>query len=335
MSYFFLVFLILQSGMMHEIIRDFPEQFAFEPVVVHADRLPAYKKYVVLGMGGSHLPSTLLSRMRPELDIVHHREYGLPLGSDLSDRLVIASSYSGNTEETIDGAHEAHRLGLPLAIVATGGDLLRFAQENQIPYVAMPATGIPPRTALGYNVRSLMAVMGLTEQLAESRALAITLDSDRAEQLGATVAKWCENRVPVIYASTRNEALAYIWKIKFNETGKIPAFCNVLPELNHNEMSGFDVADSTRALSANMVFIFLRDATDDARLQRRMDVLAQLYRDRGLRVEEYQVTGANASEQIFSTLLVADWASIAIAEHYGLEPEAVTMIEEFKRAIAS
>lgn len=333
MSYFFLVFLILQSGMMHEIIRDFPEQFSFEPVVVHADQLQMFKKFVVLGMGGSQQPSTLLHRMDPTVDIVHHRDYGLPQGVDLSDRLIIASSYSGNTEETVDGAREAIRRGLPLAIITTGGELLRMAQEQHIPHVVMPATGIPPRCALGYAARSVMAVMGRADLLDATRALT-TLDATRAQTQGTTIAQWCENRVPVVYASTRNEAIAYIWKIKFNETGKIPAFCNVVPELNHNEMNGYDVVDATRALSANTVFIFLRDVTDDARIVRRMDVQCDLLRARGLNVQEFQVTGATAYEQIFSTILAADWACLSIAQRYGLEPEAVEMVEEFKQAIA-
>lgn len=319
---------------MHEAIRNFPEQFAFEPVVEHADRLPVFKKFLVLGMGGSQLPSTVLRRMDSTIDIVHHRDYGLPQGVDFSDRLVIASSYSGNTEETVDGAREALRRGLSLAIITTGGELLRMAQEQNIPHVVMPATGIQPRCALGYSARALMAVMGRADLLGATRALAQTLDSSRAESLGETVAQWCEDRVPVVYASTRNESIAYIWKIKFNETGKIPAFCNVVPELNHNEMNGYDVADSTRALSANTVFIFLRDVTDDARTIRRMDVLRDLLRARGLKVEEYDVTGATSSEQIYSTILVADWASLAVATRYGVEPEAVAMVEEFKQAIA-
>ncbi len=321
--------------MMHEAIRAFPGQFAFEPTVVHVEQLSVFKKFVVLGMGGSQQPSTLLHRMDPTIDVMHHREYGLPQGVDLADRLIIASSYSGNTEETIDGAREALRRGLPLAIITTGGELLRMAQEQQIPHVVMPATGIQPRCALGYSVRALMAVMGRADLLDATRALAQTLDSTRAESLGTTVAQWCKDRVPVVYASTRNEAIAYIWKIKFNETGKIPAFCNVVPELNHNEMNGYDVADSTRALSANTVFIFLRDATDDARIIRRMDVQRDLLRARGLKVEEYEVTGATPTEQIFSTILVADWACLAIAQRYGLEPEAVALVEEFKRAIAA
>jgi glucose/mannose-6-phosphate isomerase len=319
--------------MMLEVIRSFPNQFAFDPAVVHAEQLPAFKKYVVLGMGGSQQPSTLLHRIDASIDIVHHRDYGLPQGVDLSDRLLIASSYSGNTEETIDGALEALRRGLPLAIVTTGGELLRMAREQQIPHVIIPDTGIQPRCALGYAIRSLMAIMGRTDLLESSRSLT-QLDADRAVSLGTTVAAWCADRVPVVYASTRNEALAYIWKIKYNETGKIPAFCNAVPELNHNEMNGYDVVDATRALSASTVFILLRDATDDPRIIRRMDVQRDLLRARGLQVEEFDMVGATAEEQIFSTILVADWASLIIAERYGLDPETVKMIEEFKRAIA-
>jgi glucose/mannose-6-phosphate isomerase len=134
----------------------------------------------------------------------------------------------------------------------------------------------------------------------------------------------------VIYASNRNYSIAYNWKIKFNETGKIPAFCNVFPELNHNEMTGFDIRDK---LSENFHFIFLHDSADYERIQKRMYVTAEQLKERGFSVEHIDVQGISPLSKIFSSLVFADWASLYVAKQYGREPEDVPMIEELKKRL--
>jgi glucose/mannose-6-phosphate isomerase len=155
-----------------------------------------------------------------------------------------------------------------------------------------------------------------------------------------------KNYVPVIYASNHNSSLAEIWKIKLNETGKIPAFYNVLPELNHNEMTSFDVSDSTAELSNKFYFIILKDMGDNPKILKRMQVLEKLYEDRNLKVETIEIPAHNAFSiadaggknenvwhKIFSSLLLADWTAYYTALEYGLEPEQVPMVEEFKKLI--
>jgi glucose/mannose-6-phosphate isomerase len=140
--------------------------------------------------------------------------------------------------------------------------------------------------------------------------------------------------MPIIYTSTLHAAIAYNWKIKFNETGKIPAFCNVVPELNHNEMTGFDVKTKTIPLSRNFHFVFLKDADDDRRIIKRMNVLEKLYRDRGFKTEVVLLQGKTPIAKIFNALNLADWTAYHTAKIYGVEPEQVPMVEEFKKLIA-
>ena len=118
-----------------------------------------------------------------------------------------------------------------------------------------------------------------------------------------------------------------------NETGKIPAFYNLLPELNHNEMTGFDVAEKTKNLSKNFSWIFIHDDKDHTQIKKRMAVVAKLYKKRGLSVINLKLAGKNKWFQIFSNLLVADWASYYTSQNYGLESEQVPMVEEFKKMI--
>lgn len=321
---------------MQDAIRAFNTQFRFNPEIVNEDNLQDKKEYIVCGMGGSHLAADLIQTWDPTLPVTIHNDYGLDAFSQekLKNSLVILSSYSGNTEEVVDCYAKAKELGLAMAVITVGGKLMEFAKEDSIPYIQMPDTGIQPRSALGYNFRSLLKLMGLEEALKNTDRLVNTLDTSAYEQKGKELADKLKDKVPVVYSSKRNFSLAYNWKIKLNETGKIPAFYNVFPELNHNEMNGLDVVDSVRHLSEKLCFVFLRDEEDNPRNQKRMDVCAKLYKERGLSVEEITIEGKDKFEKIFNTLLFGDWLAVYIAESYGLESEQVPMVEEFKKLIA-
>jgi glucose/mannose-6-phosphate isomerase len=318
--------------MMTDAIRAFPGQFTFLPVVENRKKLKKCRRAVLLGMGGSHLAADLALAAKPDLPLAVWSDYGLPPG-DLRQTLIIANSYSGNTEETIDGLRIAMKKGLPAACIAVGGKLLDIAKKKKLPYIEIPNTGIQPRSALGFSLRALLAILGDAKGLAETKRLAAALKPDALLPQGKTLAAMLQDRVPVVYASRANTAIAYNWKIKFNETGKIPAFYNCLPELNHNEMTGFDATPRSRHLSETYFFIMLRDRSDHPRVQKRMAVLEKLYRDRGLDLVVLDFVGKTRFEKIFTSLLLADWAAAAIADRYGLESEQVPMVEEFKKLI--
>ncbi|MDP2704359.1 MAG: bifunctional phosphoglucose/phosphomannose isomerase [bacterium] len=314
-------------------IENFPSQFAYEPEIEHSEHLKPKGKFIVLGMGGSHLAADLLKVWNPFIDVIVHRDYGLPALSDdeLKERLIIASSYSGNTEEALDGFEKGKEKELALAVISTGGKLLEQAERTNTPFVRMPDTGIQPRSALGFSFKGLLKLMGEDDALEETKELADTLYPKLLEEEGKALAEELKNHVPVIYSGTRNAPIAYNWKIKFNETGKIPAFCNVLPELNHNEMTGFDAQKESKNLAKNFSFIFLKDASDHPGVEKRMEILEKLYKARKLPVRIVELKGKSELEKIFSSLILADWAAYYTAALYGLESEEVPMVEEFKK----
>lgn len=285
-------------------------------------------------MGGSHLAADLISIWKPELDLVVWSDYGLPPLKDLKERLIIASSHSGNTEEVIDVFEEALKRQLHTVAVSTGGKLVALADLIRTPYVLVPQTHIQPRSALGYSLMAILTAMGEKKAISELSKLERLLSPRRYKNSGKALARRLKGRVPVIYSSQRNKAIAYNWKIKFNETGKIPAFCGAFPELNHNEMTGFDSKGKTKPLSKKFYFIILMDEKDNSKIKKRMRVLAGLYRQRGLSVEIIPLRGQNIWLKIFSSLILADWASYYTACEYGVEPEQVPMVEEFKKLIA-
>ncbi|OGY87014.1 MAG: hypothetical protein A3G01_01900 [Candidatus Kerfeldbacteria bacterium RIFCSPLOWO2_12_FULL_43_9] len=319
--------------MMRDAVLSFHTQFAFEPVINNKEVLESHIKFLFAGMGGSHLAADILRGWDPSLDMIIWHNYGLPAIAEeaLRARLFIANSYSGNTEETIDALTQALKIGMSCCAIAVGGKLLEIAQQRGLPYIQLPDTGIQPRSALGFSIQALCTLLGLTEAACEARALADTLKPQELESLGQALADRLHDKVPVIYSSFRNQAVAYNWKIKFNETGKIPAFYNTLPELNHNEMTGFDVQEASRHLSERFSFLFLSDTEDDPRVQRRMNVLEGLYRERGFPVEVLELSGQSRFYRMFASLVVADWTALSVAEGYGLESEQVPMVEEFKK----
>ncbi|GIW66504.1 MAG: bifunctional phosphoglucose/phosphomannose isomerase [Candidatus Parcubacteria bacterium] len=320
----------------YEAIKNFNQQFAYEPKIENEDKLKdKFSKFVIAGMGGSNLVAELLKIRDSYLDIIVHRNYGLPKikVQELKERLLIANSYSGNTEETIDFLLQAISKNLPVAVVSTGGKLIELAKEHSLPYIQMPNLGIQPRSALGFNIKAIVKLIGNNDWLKELEELKTLLKPSEFEEEGENLAKEIKGFVPIIYSSSENIGIAYNWKIKFNETGKIPAFYNVFPELNHNEMTGFDVKEGNKELIEKFCFIFLKDKNDHPRIQKRMEVLEKLYRERGLKVKVLNLDGVSIFHKIFNSLVLADWTAYYTGFEYALEPEQVPMVEEFKKLI--
>ncbi len=318
--------------MMQDAIKNFSKQFEWEPKMENGS-VEDHDRFIVCGMGGSALAADILSAVDPMLDIIVHRDYALPSPHDINKRLIIFSSYSGNTAEVLDAFDLAleHKEDLAMAVLTTGGELLKKAQDNNVSYIQMSDTGIQPRSALGFNLRGLLAFVNRPSLIKMVEELSEELGDYKKE--GVELAGQLQDKIPVIYSSSTNRAIAYNWKIKLNETGKVPAFYNVVPELNHNEMTGFDVSEKAGGLLKNLAFVFLTDEDDDKRNQKRFEVLQKLYRERGMTVIKKPL-GGEGFAKVFNSLLLADWTAVTLAEYYGHESEQVPMVEEFKKLIA-
>ena len=317
-----------------EIIKNFSKQFEWQPEIVRLEaNLPSgflgVKKIVIVGMGGSGLVGGLLKIFKPDLDIIIHRDYGLPALPDLNERLVILNSYSGNTEEVLDSFGKTLKISLRAAVISTGGKLIELAKSHSIPFIQLPNVGLQPRMALGHQIKALLEIIGDKEGLKQASESANLLNPQDYEDAGKNLAQKLKDFIPVIYSSARNSAVAYAWKVKFNETSKIPAFCNVFPELNHNEMNGF----TNKNLSRNFYFIFLKDDGDNPRIQKRTEATAKLFKEKNLPIEVLELNDKNIFHKIFSSLILADWTSYYLAEEYGVDPEQVAMVEEFKKSM--
>ena len=287
-----------------------------------------YARVIVGGMGGSALPANAARFLEPALPFAAHRDYGLPEDA-AGDALYVAMSYSGNTEETLSFAEEALARGFTLAAVDDGGALGDLAREKNLPHVLVPK-GMQPRNALFYQLQALLALAG-RDELAEGLASA-SFDAGEAQGAADALAEALSGGLPVFYSSRNNAFLAHAAKINMNETGKMPAYANVFPELNHNEMQSFDtMAPAASAGIARLVL--LRDEADDARIQRRMDLVRDLMHERGRRVVDVPLLGANRAEKLVRGWFVTHRAALALAEERGIDPEAVPLIEDFKKRL--
>ncbi|MEK7636486.1 MAG: bifunctional phosphoglucose/phosphomannose isomerase [Patescibacteria group bacterium] len=318
---------------MRESIEKFSQQFLWDPVIENAENFRHQERVIVIGMGGSHLAADIVKAWKPELKLRVWSDYGLPHISETEreNTLIIASSYSGNTEEVLDGYMIAQNLHIPLLVISTGGLLLEYARRDGTPYIQMPQTNIQPRMSLGFGVKAILKALGEERELKEISSLAVLLSLETVERVGKELAEKIKDRIPVIYASARNRAIAQIWKIKLNEGSKIPAFYNVFPELNHNEMIGFESAVGTQKLSEKFYFIILKDAEDHSSIARRMEITKNILEKNKHRVEIILMQKGTRFQTMFSSLLLADLVALYCAEMHHVDPEEILMIEDLKR----
>ncbi len=319
---------------MEEQILHFADQFSWEPSIENAERLPAdTSSLVVCGMGGSHLGARLLLRHDPTLDIRIHSDYGLP--SEPAERLraslIVASSYSGETEETLDAARAASDAGFAVAVVTTGGALADFARERALPLILLEKQSVEPRMAVGATMLALARLMRAEALEKEIRETGAAIDVHAGETEGAALAARLAGSVPVVYASALNASTAYFWKIAFNETGKIPAFYNLFPEVCHNELSGFDAVPSARSLSSRLHILELHDTDDHPRIGKRMRIMRELLEARGVAVTTVELSGRTGLEKALYGVLAGIWAAVAVAKTYQAPDAATPLIAEFKK----
>lgn len=319
---------------MEESIINFNKQFEYDPIIRDVEKLKNnYKHFIICGMGGSHLAAGILKMALPGIELYVHRDYNLPPFDEefLKNSLLIASSHSGNTEEVISFLKLALLKGYDTAIITTGGQLFELAVSEQIPHIIIPDEDIEPRLALGYSTLALAEILGEKELVKELNSLAKKIDPKGLKKEADSIAGSINHKIPIIYASNKNLPVVYNWKIKFNETAKTPAFYNIFPELNHNEMQSFDDESNNDKFH----FIFIHDSSDFERVEKRMKITSGMLEERGYVVTNLELFGSSVLEKIFNNLLIADWVALNIANLKNKNPQAVLMIEDFKNKLNS
>ncbi len=309
----------------HKIL-GFPQQFLWKPEIEHLDdkKFEIHSPVVICGMGGSALAGDSIRTWLHRNDLIIHRDFHLP---KQPFKLVIAVSYSGNTEETLSAAHEAQDKKIPLFLIASGGALEAMSHDLGIPFIKLPQ-GFEPREALGFMIRALVEFLA-PHRNKELEVLA-KISGKSGIAKGRRLSKILLGTIPLIYASQNTASLAYTWKIKFNETGKTPAFTASIPELFHNEMTGFDAGKKTQKNAGRFVFILLENPDDSPEIKKRIQTFKKFIGSKGFTVIHEKLSGDTFMERHVRSINLADWTSYFLAKNSGADPEHVPWVEEFK-----
>lgn len=330
----------IDKSNLRQVILDSPNQFLKALEFSKDIKIKGkFNQIIICGMGGSALTGdilkTYLAEKKINLSVFICRDYNLPFFAD-KNTLIFASSYSGNTEETISCFQEAKKKKLNIIGFSKNGRLEKLCRENNIPFVKYPNDGpnFQPRFALGYSFTSFVSVLINQKIIKDCRNEIKNLAKYlfnlnlELENEGKKIAKKLAGKIPLIYSSSKySESVARIIKIKFNECSKTQAFYNKFPELNHNEMVGFT------KLQGNYYIIILKDPKDHPRNIKRMEITSQLLQKKGIPLLIYQMKGKNILEKIFSTIILGDWISYYLALEYKQDPTPVKMVEDFKKRL--
>jgi len=324
---------------MEDILQQFPHQFpqGYEAAgdAGSAFASHTFEQIIIAGTGGSALPGNVLRTVSTDigngLPVIVHRDYHLPVASERKNALVVVISYSGNTEEALDAYEHAKQMDLPVVVITSGGALKEKAEANMDALALVPG-GLQPRFALGYQFSALLAVLAnagiIPSQKDAMDALAQSLDVNAARVAAEPIAAHIGTTTPLIYASQKYHALAYILKIQLNENAKMHAFANIFPELNHNEMMGY-VSNHPNGFST----IILRSDDDDERIRQRQTLTADIITEHGGKVLTLDITGDTCYSRVFNTVLIGSWVSLRLAEAQGIDPSPVAAVEDFKNRL--
>jgi glucose/mannose-6-phosphate isomerase len=309
--------------------------------------MPAPRLLALGGMGGSAIAGDLvfaLAAPRLPFPTLVCRDYAWPAALG-PDGLAVLSSYSGNTEETLALEAAARARGVPRAAITTGGLLSARCDASGAPWRALPA-GLPPRAALGYSVVSLSLLL---EALGDPGAGAAAWEESvrtleelttrcapgrpEAENPAKSLARALVGRATCLYGGSGfPAAAARRWKGQFHENAKSLAFDAVLPEMNHNEIVGWQaLAD----LHPRFAVVLLRDVDESPALAARMAVTRAILEDEGVAVHEARGEGTSPLARMLSLVALGDWVSLYLAVLAGVDPTPIDKIDRLKSALAA
>lgn len=300
---------------------------------------------VVTGLGGSAVGGDLLRVLAEdsgEVPVIVNRDYQMP--AFVSDRtLVLAASYSGNTEETLSAFEDAQDRGALLACITSGGELAQRAAHYSAPVAFIPK-GQPPRSAMGYlfipmllaahkagvirrdPTPELEQAIALLEQARERWHADVPFEQNPAKQFAAQL----YGKLPILYGSQAYSAVvAFRWKTQLNENTKIHAFSNGYPEMNHNEILGWVLA---KQQVPNLAVVLLRDRLERPKIVARVETTKRLFA-RAAEVHEFFAEGQTLLARMLYAIYFGDWVSCYLALLYGMNPTDISYINLLKAVL--
>lgn len=309
---------------MLDLIQDFPNHIKEANSLFKTAEISSLNhidNVVITGLGGSGIGGTIAAEVVSKectVPIVVNNSYHLPAFVG-SNTLVIACSYSGNTEETLMCFGQAQEMSAQISVITSGGVLLEKAKASGLDHVVIPG-GNPPRSMLGYSLSVLLLMLdayGLVNIDAESKLLSaahlLEKENDSIRLNAKELASKTKNNIPVTYACAGFSGVAARWRQQFNENAKLPGWDAAVPEMNHNELVGW-----TGGSDAFVVY-FLRSTEDFWRNQKRVEIVSEIIRKQVPQVYEIWTQGVSLVEQVFYLIHLGDWISYYLSEERGVD----------------
>lgn len=319
-----------------------PQQLTHDFNIARTATFASIEHVVFAGMGGSSLVAEFIHAW-PQLRVPYIicKEYRLPAFVN-EHTLVIAGSYSGNTEETLEAIQDARKRKAQIAVLAHGGKLLEYGKEHGLVAAHLPHCP-QPRTSVFYAYRALIEVLVAAKLIPASviddvAALSTPLSAAVAQwtaqvpessNLAKQIAQQMVGKTPIIYAGPLMYAAAYKWKIDANENAKNTAWCNQLPEFNHNEFIGW----SSHPIEKPFAVIDLLSTYEHPRVQKRFAVSDRLLS--GMRPASINIDakGDSLPEHLLYLVLLGDFATTYLGILNGVNPTPVALVEKFKQEL--
>lgn len=297
---------------------------------------------IVAGMGGSAISGEILkdwSRDLIDVPVEVCRDYTLPAYAGRRT-LVFAVSYSGETEETLSAFLQAMKKSCMIACIGSGGSLIRFAEKLSLPYIKIPE-GMPPRAALPYLLMPLLTSihkMGLasiaSEEVAEAISVIRETSGENAPEIplekcfAKELALKLNGKMPIFYGFGFYRAVVQRFKQQFNENSKVPSKWEIFPELDHNEIVGWNNEQKD-----NFSAVLIRDQDEPEVMRKRIEATKRLMKEK-LSIYEVWSRGRGKLAKILSTILIGDFTSVYLAILRGIDPTPVRAIDILKERFA-
>lgn len=295
------------------------------------------RNILVTGLGGSGIGGTIIAQVaEKELNVplLVCKDYFIPNFVN-AHTLVIVSSYSGNTEETLQALEQALAKKAKIICITSGGKVLETATSKQLDCIVIPG-GRPPRSALAYSFTQLFYVLhgyklisdGFKNQMKKS----VTLLKTEAEQIMQTARSLAEkliNKIPVIYTSANYEGVAVRFRQQIDENSKMLCWHHVLPEMNHNELVGWTEKHDDLAV------IVLRNTDDFIRTQKRMEITREVITKYTPHFFEIWSKGDSQLEKSFYLIHFGDWVSWYLSEIKKIDATEVHVIDYLKGSLST
>lgn len=300
------------------------------------------KNIIIAGMGGSAIGGDLLHdwlQNRISVPVEGCRDYRLPAYAN-EETLVFVISYSGETEETLSVLLDAVKRKCMIVVIASGGTLISFAQTLHLPYIAV-RSGLQPRVAVPYlffPIVIVMEKMGLVEgierefeetmhvleALAKENSFKVPQESNSAKKLAWEL----RSTVPVVYGFRHYRGVAVRFKSELNENSKIPAKHESFPELNHNDVVGWEASEE---LTKRFTVVLIRDKDEPPEIRNRIEATKKLVLPKVRKTLEVGAVGKSILAKMFSVLFIGDLTSIYLAILLGVDPSPVKIITTMKQ----